>query len=179
MGKQATIYTRKVIAQVLGISEKRVQQLTEEGVLEEFSPKHYKFMPAVQGYIGYLQSLVADDDQSTDYNQEKARLTKIKREDAELDLKRKRNELHHSDAVKFVMSNSLLAFKARLETLPHKVLPLLMNIPEGAGKSERILEILKDSVAETLKALSKYNPTDFADDPKSVEISEQAEGDAE
>jgi phage terminase Nu1 subunit (DNA packaging protein) len=161
MGKQGMIYTRKIIAQVLGISEKRVRQLTEEGVLEEFSNGHYKLLPAVQGYVRYLQSLVADDDQSTDYNQEKARLTKIKREDAELDLKHKRNELHHSTDVKFVMSNSLVSFKARLETLPHKVLPLLMNIPEKAGKSERILEILKESVAETLKALSKYNPNDF------------------
>ena len=179
MGNQGKIYTRKFIAQVLNISEKRVKQLTDDGVIEEFSEGHYKFLPAVQGYIGYLQSLVADDDSSTDYNQEKARLTRIKREDAELDLKRKRNELHHASIVDFVVTNSIVAFKARLETLPHKVMPQIMNIPEGTGKSERILEVLKDAIAEALKAMSEYKPEDFADDSYLAGMRDEIGSDAE
>lgn len=179
MGKQGMIYTRKIIAQVLGVSEMRVKQLTDDGVIEEFSPRHYKLLPAVQGYIGYLQSLTSDDDQSSDYNQEKARLTRIKREDAELDLQVKRNELHHAHIVEFIVTNYILAFKAKMETLPFKILPQLMAIPDGNDKSESILEVLKKSTADALKELAAYNPEDFSEGKYNAGLDEPVESEGE
>jgi len=162
MHKAAKAYSRKNIAQILTISEKRVKQLTDEGVIDEFSPGFYHLLPAVRGYIGYLQSLVADDDQSSDYNQERARYTRIKREDAELDLQVKRNELHHAHVVEFVVTNSIVAFKAKLETLPHTALPALMGIADGADKPERILAVLKKSTDDALSEFAEYDPADFS-----------------
>ena len=176
MGKQGMIYSRKIIAQVLGISEKRVRQLTEDGVIDEFSQGHYKLLPAVQGYISYLRSLISDDDQSSDYNQEKARLTRIKREDAELDLQVKRNELHHAHIVEFIVTNSILTFKAKMETLPYKVLPQLMAIPEGNDKSERILDVLNKNTAEALTELAAYNPEDFTEGKYNAFLGGSVEG---
>ena len=179
MGNQGKIYTRKAIAQVLTISENRVKQLTKEGKIEEFSPGFYKLLPAVQGYISYLQSLISDDDLSTDYNQEKARLTRIKREDAELDLQVKRNELHQAHIVEFIVTNSVLAFKTKLETLPYKLLPQLMAISDGSDKSEIILDVLKKSIAEALKELAEYNPEDFTEGKYRAGFDEPAESEAD
>jgi len=177
MGNQGKIYTRKAIAQVLMISEKRAKQLTDDGIIEEFSQGHYKLLPAIQGYVGYLQSMVSGG--SIDGNEEKARLTRIKREDAELDLQVKRNELHHAHIVEFIVTNSILAFKAKMETLPYKVLPQLMAIPDGSDKSERILAILKKSTAEALTELAAYNPEDFTGGKFSTGLDVPVEGDDE
>lgn len=161
MAGQGKIYTRKAIAQVLELSEKRIKQLTEDGTIEEFSPGHYKLWPTAKSYIAYLRSQIADDDSASDYNTEKARLTRLKREEAELDLQLRRNELHRASDVEFIMTNMLMAFRAKLDTMPYKVLPSIMNIPEGADKMEVILDILKKSASEALNEFSSYNPNDF------------------
>ena len=162
MATQGKIYTRKVIAQLLNLSERHIGRLTDEGIIEEYSHGYYKLVPTVQGYIQHLRSQISADNEG-DYALERARLTRIKREDADLDLKRKRNELHHASIVEFILTNSLMAFKAKLETLPHKLLPLLMAIPEGKDKTDRILAVLKKSTMEALSELSSYKPEDFAD----------------
>ena len=164
MAIQGKIYTRKIIAQVLDISERHVRRLTDDGVLEEFSHGNYKLLPAVQGYINHLRAQVSDDDSTSNYNVEKARLTRLKREDAELDLQIKRNELHRSADVEFIMTNMLIAFKAKLETLPHKALPAILGTPDGDDKADRVAEILKTSIGEALNELTGYSPELFDED---------------
>ena len=161
MGKQGMIYTRRLIAQVLKITEKRVKQLTDEGVIPEISLGHYKLLPAVQGYIGYLQSQISDDDLASDYNVEKARLTRTKRELAELDLQLERNKLHRADSVEFVLTNMLMALKAKISTLPHKVLPAIMGLPDDDSRAEQILAILKDAATNALEELAEYDPKEY------------------
>lgn len=161
MPNKSAIYTRLVIAQLLNISEKRVKQLTEDGIISEYSSGFYKMVPAVQGYIKYLQRQVSDDDPASNYNAEKARLTRVKREDAELNLKVKKNELHESSDIEFIMTNMLIAFKSKLEVLPHKVLPNIVSIPDGMEKAEKIVEVLNAAIDEALNELSGYAPNNF------------------
>lgn len=161
MANKGAIYTRKVIAQLLNLSEKRIKQLTEEGVMEEYSEGFYKLVPTIQGYVKFLQNQISDDDQTSDYNTEKAKLTKAKRENAEMDLKVKKNELHKSADVEFIMTNMLIAFKAKLEMLPYKALPKLINIPKDKEKADYITKVLKSTIDEALNELSEYNPECF------------------
>ena len=158
MQSKGKIYTRKVIAQILGISERHVRRLTDDGIVEEFSHGHYKLVATVQGYTNYLRSQLGGED---DYNVERARLTRAKREDAEIELRLKRNELHRAADVEFVMGNMLAAFKAKLETLPHKALPPLLNVPPDKDKGEHILETLTSIVSEALGELAEYEPHTF------------------
>ncbi len=155
------IYNRKIIAELLNLSEKRIRQLTQEGVIEEYSTGFYKLVSAVQGYVKYILRQISDDDQTSNYNTEKARLTKAKREDAELDLKTKKNELHRSGDVEFVMTNMLVAFKSKLEVLPHKVLPDIVSIPDGKEKADGITAVIKSALDEALNELAGYDPELF------------------
>ena len=164
MRAQGKIYSRKVISEVLGISEKWVRELTAKGVLAEFSRGHYQLVPAIHGFIKHLQSQISDGDTASDYNVEKAKLARAKREDAELELQVKRNELHRSAVVEFIMTNMIVAFKAKLEVLPHKALPSILGVPDGKEKPDRIGEILKTAVKEALSELAEYSPGQFNPD---------------
>ena len=157
MGK---IYTRKAVAELLGLSEKRIKQLTEDGAIKEFSHGHYKLWPTAKAYITYLQNAAG----SLDYNAEKASLTKVKREDAELSLALRRGELHRATDVEFILTNMLMAFKAKLEALPHKILPLLVNAMEGDAAPDEALVILRKAMEEAVGELRDYTPDLFNSD---------------
>ena len=151
--KKGVIFTKEAIAKILGVSERRVGQLVKNNVIEEFSPGHFKLLPTIRAYIQFLQSTK---------NEERERLTRIKSDTASLDLGLKRNDHHLATDVEFVVTNMLIAFKAKLETLPYKMLPTIMNIPEGADKAEHLTDTLKQAVSEALKELIIYNPADYA-----------------
>lgn len=168
MSNKGAIYSRKVIAELLGRTERRIKQLSDDGVLEEYSPGFYKLAPTIKAFIKYQDSFISDDDQTSNYNTEKARLTKVKREDAELDLKVKKSELHKSADVEFIMTNMLIAFKSKLEVLPHKAMQEIVNIADGPDKAKTIVNVLKEAVDEALNELSGYNP-EYFDEGKYLE----------
>ena len=163
MAAQGNLCSKKVVADVLDITERRVAQLTADGILTEHSPGHYKLLPAIKQYIAYLKSLQTSGVQKpkTAHEQEKERLARIKRESAELDLQLKKNELHKSSDVEFIMTNMLIAFKSKLEVLPYKVLPSVVNVPDGENKADYIVGILNAAVEEALNELSEYDPGMF------------------
>ena len=160
MGK-SKVYSSEIIAQALSLSTKRVKQLTDDGIITHSTPGNYELYPTMKQYIAYLQALTADDDKTSDYNVEKARLTRAKREDAELALQQKRGELHRAADIEFVMTNMLVAFKAKLETLPHKVLPSIINLPPDREPGEYLLGVLKAAIDEALGELAEYDPALF------------------
>ena len=47
------LYTTKIVAQYLDLSERRVRQLRDEGVLEEKAPGLYDLRSSVRRYINY------------------------------------------------------------------------------------------------------------------------------
>lgn len=49
-----TLYTSKVIARWLCLTERRVRQLRDEGVIVEARPGLYELQPTVARYIKYL-----------------------------------------------------------------------------------------------------------------------------
>ena len=95
-------YPVNVIAKLLKLTERRVQQLSKEGVIPKAEHGRYELAPAVQGYIGYLQERVAprredDDPARVDYHAEKARLTKWQADMAEMEAAKMRGALVDAD----------------------------------------------------------------------------------
>lgn len=79
--------------------------------------------------------------EKSELESEKELLTRAKRKLTELELNQKQGELHAAADVEFA-ANMIIAFKAKLETLPDKLLPLLMQVPpENPG--EYITAILR------------------------------------
>ena len=179
MEKKGIIYTKQAISQILGITERRIGQLTKEGIFDEFSPGHYKLFPAIRTYIRYQQEQIDNKSKKTELDLEKERLTRVKSESAELDLGLKRNDYHLAEDVEFAVTNMLIAFKAKLEALPYKVLPTIMNIPEGTDQAEHLTDTLKQAVAEALKELTDYNAADYAAKKYRQNLENETGGDEE
>lgn len=143
------LYTAKVLAAWLDLTEKRVKQLTKEGVLEEKRPGLYELRPNVVRYIRYKTG------GANDLNTERALLVKAKREMADLDLKLRKGELHRSQDIEAAMTNIFLNFKIRLLALPGKLAPELANIRQ----KEEVFDRLTQVVNEALEELADYRIT--------------------
>lgn len=84
----------KVISQLLGKTVRRVQQLTQEGVLETEIPpgggaRKYRTCATVQRYVAYVEAKA----QETGENSRAAELT-LKKLEAEVELKESQGQLH-------------------------------------------------------------------------------------
>ena len=85
------LYTSKVIADWLGLTERRVRQLRDEGIIEEQAPGLYDLRATTRRYISYLRSGSLAD--------ERAGLTRAKREAAEMENALRRGELHRTEEI--------------------------------------------------------------------------------
>ena len=150
------ICSLKIFAQLCNISESEVKQLTASGIIEETSPGYYNLCPAALAYIRYLEEVNAGK-RAAIYNSEKARLTRLKCEDAEMNLQVKRQELHHATDVEFITDNMRAAFTATLKSWSQK---LAMRLAQE-DHSERIIEIMQGAIDEALNELSAYEPGMF------------------
>ncbi len=83
-----TLYTSRVVAQYLNLTERRVRQLRDEGVIREKRPGLYDLIDTMSRYIKYIGS-----GSKADLNEERAKLTKAKREAAEMENKVRKAEL--------------------------------------------------------------------------------------
>lgn len=68
-----TLYTSKVVAQHLNLTERRVRQLRDEGVIREKRPGLYDLVDTMTRYIKYIGA-----GSKADLNDERAKLTKEK-----------------------------------------------------------------------------------------------------
>ena len=151
------IYTVKAIARVLDLTERRVRQLKDEGIIEEYKGMAglYDLIPTAHKYINYLRRRNPESEENIDYNTERAKLVRAKRKDIEYDLGLKEKQLHTSADIEAGMKNMLLNFKSRLMAMPAKLSPLLSK---KTNKAE-IHRILKDSVDEALNELADFDNT--------------------
>lgn len=73
-------YTSKAVAAWLDISERRVRQLRDEKVITEIRPGLYDLKTVNHQYINYLRKNNPESESAIDYNAERAKLVRAKRE---------------------------------------------------------------------------------------------------
>ena len=151
------LYNVKAIARVLELSERRVRQLKDQCIISEYSgkPGLYELLPTVHAYINYLRKRNPESEDNIDYNTERARLVRAKRQNEEFDLRVKERDLHSSADIELIMTNMLINFKARLMSIPAKLSP---SLSKKTDKAE-IHSILKASIDEALNELADFGNT--------------------
>lgn len=145
-------YSTKAIAEILMLSERRVQQLAKEKVIPRLRPGEFRLAPAVQGYIRFLQERMQSGGSDPDLQRERALLTKVQRETAELELAALRGEMHKSEDVMTVWTECVVNCRSRLLSIPTKLAPVLYEAETVAD----IQEALKKAVYEALDELAEY-----------------------
>lgn len=153
-------YPVSVIAKLLRLTERRVQQLSKEGVIPRAERGRYELAPAVQGYIGFLQDRVAprpseEDPDRIDYHVEKARKTKADADISEMEAAKMRGDL--VEAVLLKEALDLVVAEVRSN--------LLNNVPTriaARAKSEKkeasIKAICKEEITTVLRKLAATDP---------------------
>lgn len=140
------LYTSKVIADWLGLTERRVRQLRDEGIIEEQAPGLYDLRTTTRRYISYLRSGSLAD--------ERAGLTRAKREAAEMENALRRGELHRTEEIETGIKTMLLNIRGRFLSLPAKLSPALAAM---GGDQASIYDELKHAIDETLEELRDFN----------------------
>lgn len=162
-----------IIAKLFQISVRRVQQLTQDGVLqtiEEKRGKHtirrYDLIPTIQAYIKYLSDKAYGREQKesvTDKEEQKLQaevdIKKAKAKIVQLELDELEGRMHSAEDVEAMTTDLCLAVRSALLSMPGQ---LAVDVAEVTNAAE-ISEIIKSTVNDILDELSRYeyNPDEY------------------
>ena len=153
----------KVIGEVLGIGDRQVRNLANEGILIRNSHGKYVLLESVKNYVMNLKIAKAGQTVKSDFdenelvlNQEKAKNEHFKAMITELRLALFKGTVHRSEDVGMVITNMFAKFKKQMLALPATVTPKLR------GRSDvEVQKILREQVDQALTELASYNPADY------------------
>lgn len=152
------------LAKIFGVTSRYVNHLAKEGVLERRAPGRWPLETNVIKYIEFLRSGKSDPEgqeskSKSIYWEERAKHEAAKREMAELQLAKLKNQMHDAATVELVMTDMLTTFKNRLLALPQKVSPKIIGLKSIA----EVNDVLASEINEALTELSDYSPCLFAE----------------
>lgn len=107
------------LAKCLGITARRVQQLTAEGVIPKTDRGSYDLAAAVPAFIAHLR------DRASGGLGDQKRLIKAKARLAEIEVEKAEGELVSLSAVGDVWSEAIVNARNRLRGIPSKAAPLV------------------------------------------------------
>ena len=113
-----------VIARLLDLSERRVQQLSREGVIPKAERGQYDLVGSVRGYVRYLrdQALKAQAG-APDYAVERARFIRARADLAEMEAEEKRRSLIAAEQIEAAWIAVLALLRTRLLAMPDRLAP--------------------------------------------------------
>lgn len=141
-----TLYTSKVVAQHLNLTERRVRQLRDEGVIWEKRPGLYDLVDTMTRYIKYIGV-----GSKADLNDERAKLTKEKRIAAETENRVRKAELLEVGDVEKAYSAMMMNFRSRILALPQKLAPAVVALE---GDEQQVQDLIQAELEEALETLS-------------------------
>lgn len=146
------------LAKLLGISDRHVRNLANEGIIKKTEKGRYLFLESVQGYIDYIESR---NDANVDLKEEKIKeeIERIKKDTElkEIKIAEQKNQLHSATIVEEVMTGMLSNMKGKLLSISSKIAPAVIAL-DNLGE---IQDIIQDEIFEVLEELSEYDPEMF------------------
>jgi hypothetical protein len=133
------LVTQKTLAEILGLSEKTVKELANRGVLEKNFNGQFDLKDSLKKYL-----TVTDE-----RNKKKA----VERELQQYKLEILKDKYHLDEDVKYVLTDILIKFKARLQATAVKIDNEISEISEADR-----LDYLKNTLIDCLEELANYNP---------------------
>ena len=150
-----------VIAKLLDLSERRVQQLSREGVIPKAERGQYDLIGSVRGYVRYLrdQALKAQAG-APDYAAERARFIRARADLAEMEAKEKRRSLIAADQIEAAWIAVLALLRTRLLALPDRLAPQVFE-QSTVGDTRNLI---RAAIREVLDDLAEPD-IEFKTDP--------------
>lgn len=145
----------KFLAQLFGVTQRRVQQLAADGVIEKGERGEYPMLACVKGYVSFLQEAanrVGGDNE--EILKSRARYERARADQIEMDVAVRKAELLFAADVEDEMTAMVANFRARVLATPSAV------AAQGAGMRSRAKPeaLIRDKIYEALDELSRYDP---------------------
>lgn len=157
----------QVIAQIFGVSTRRVEQLKTEGIIRgQGKPTKYDLFPTIKAYIKYLSDKAngrekkeTDSQLETEKLSAEKRIKSAKAEMAELELQELKGELHRASDVEAITTDHVLYMRSMLMAMPGKLAVDVAAMSSAAECAERI----KQEVYTVLNNLAdyRYDPDEY------------------
>lgn len=140
----------ELLANILGLTPRRVQQLAEDGVIPKpDKPGAYDIATCVKCY--YYNEFIGSEDEELDGRHERARKAKAEADRIEFDLEIKQGKYVEAELVEYVLTGIISNCRAKLLAIPRKLAPTVAT----AQSPNEIEEILTDGIHEALDELVK------------------------
>lgn len=147
------LYTSAAVARNLDMTERNVRMLRDKGVLKEYKPGLYDLQEATKQYINFLRQKNPEAEEKVDYNTERAKLVRAKRENEELELQLRKNELHRTEDIEKIVTDTFVNFRTKLLAVPAKLSPILAKKKDNT----EIFKLMKAAIDEVLVELSDFD----------------------
>lgn len=136
-----------VIARLLDLTERRVQQLSREGVIPRAERGRYDLVGSVRGYVRYLRDQAASRDVA-DIGSERTRLVGAKADLAEMEAEVRRGDLLSAALVEEAWIAILARLRSQLLVLPDRLAPLVHEETTIAGARTQIRTAITQALGE-------------------------------
>lgn len=141
-----------VIAKLLDLSERRVQQLSREGVIPKATRGQYDLVGSVRGYVCYLRDQAAKAQAGApDYAAERARFIRARADLAEMEAEEKRGSVIAAEDVEAAWIAMLALLRTRLLALPDRLAPQVHAEANPAG----VRDVMRGAIREALEELAE------------------------
>ena len=159
------------IAKIFQVTVRRVQQLTQEGIIETIAVKQgkrelrrYDLIDTVMRYIRYLSDKANGREQKSSNKEEEKLQAEIdykaaKAKIAMLQLDELEGRMHSADDVEAMTTDLCLAVRSALLSVPGQ---LSVDVAEAQSAAEAS-EIIKKAINDILEELARYeyNPEEY------------------
>lgn len=135
------------------MTERNVRLLRDKGVLAEYKPGLYDLKTVTVQYINFLRQKNPEAEDRVDYNTERAKLMRAKRESEELELQLRKNELHTTEDIEKALTDMLVNFRTKLMAIPAKLSPIMAKKKDQT----EIFKLMKTAIDETLEELADFD----------------------
>jgi phage terminase Nu1 subunit (DNA packaging protein) len=159
-----------VIAKLLDLSERRVQQLSREGVIPKATRGQYDLIGSVRGYVRYLRDqAVQAQAGAPDYAVERARFIRARADLAEMEAAHKRGSVIDAVDVEAAWIAVLALLRTRLLSLPDRLAPQVFEqatVPDTRSLIRAaIREVLEDLAQPDVQITEAHPEPDGLSDP--------------
>lgn len=152
----------KTIAQVIGISDRQVRNLANDGIIIKVGIGKYDLAESVKNYIKRIEektNMSSKDlkDLEKELTAEKVLNERAKRRKAEFIANEIEKTMHKSADVESVFNNIITTAKTKLLALPVK----LANELQGVDDFKSIKDIIYKGITSSLIDLANYSPEQY------------------
>lgn len=137
-----------IIAKLLGVTERRLNQLVKEGIAIRVARGRYDLTKTVKNYIANLKAQAPE--RGTERYDDQAALLKTRRAMAEIELGERRGDLLARETVEAIVVETLVLMTQRLEGLGGR---LAMDLA-GETNPAKIRRLISDEVSATRQGIA-------------------------